>query len=240
MKTALISILGVSSVVITSASIWSQCFIPTFRQPLKSGTDLKMTATYAVRKNLDKIKERYSGRGDVDGVETEADVDINAYTSFVEADAEEINPPKKGQIITGTVIEMDDNGALLEIGGKMSGYLPLKEASLLPVRNVNTVLEIGQSVTAEVIGTLKGMPVMSLRAAQLVGAWENILNMRATDATFEVTITEINRGGAVVNAMGLTGFLPGSHLIASALDTTLIGAKVMVSILFVYLFNLSY
>jgi len=40
------------------------------------------------------------------------------------------------------------------------------------------VLEIGQEVTAEVIGTLKGMPVISLRNAQLCIAWEEIMKVR--------------------------------------------------------------
>eukprot|EP01036_Dinobryon_divergens_P047177 gene47177-63199_t len=125
---------------------------------------------------------------------------------------------------------MDDDGALLEIGGKMSGYLPLKEAALIPIKHVNTVIEIGQSVTAEVIGTLKGMPVISLRAAQLISAWENILNTRATDAAFEVEVLEVNKGGAVCNAFGLKAFLPGSHFLGVP-DSSMIGNKIMVKFL---------
>ena len=84
----------------------------------------------------------------------EADDEAN-YESFLAADEEEVDPPKNGQTITGTVIELDDNGALLEIGGKMSGYLPIKEASLVTVKHMNEVLKVGEEVTAEVIGTLK-------------------------------------------------------------------------------------
>jgi small subunit ribosomal protein S1 len=117
---------------------------------------------------------------------------------------------------------MDDNGALLEIGGKMSGYLPLKEAALIPIKHVNTVLEIGQELTAEVIGTLKGMPVISLRTAQLIVAWEKALQMRASDATFEAKVIEVNRGGVVVDAGGLKCFLPGSHFMGTP-DESIIG-----------------
>jgi ribosomal protein S1 len=58
---------------------------------------------------------------------------------FIAADAEMSNPPLPGDTITGTVVEMDDNGALLQIAGKMSGYLPIKEAALLPLKHVNEV-----------------------------------------------------------------------------------------------------
>lgn len=105
---------------------------------------------------INELKERYSGRGDLLSMMEEGDGDdVANYESFELADEEEVDPPTNGQTITGTVIEMDDSGALLEIGGKMSGYLPIKEASLITVKHMNEVLKVGQEVTAEVIGTLK-------------------------------------------------------------------------------------
>ena len=141
------------------------------------------------QRQLDMGKEKYAGRTDlVSMIDIEED-EIDSYSLFAEADNDEQAPPKTGQTVTGTVIEMDDNGALLEIGGKMSGYLPLKEAALIPIKHVNTVLEIGQELTAEVIGTLKGMPVISLRTAQLIVAWAHALEMRAADSTFDAKVT---------------------------------------------------
>jgi small subunit ribosomal protein S1 len=160
----------------------------------------------------------------------EGDDESASYNSFAEADAEEVDPPKVGQTITGTVIEMDDNGALLEIGGKMSGYLPLKEAALVPIKHVNTVLEMGQEVTAEVIGTLKGMPVISLRSAQLITAWEKVLAIRAADSVFEAKVLEVNKGGAVCSALGLKAFLPGSHYLGVP-DESLVGTTLNVKFL---------
>eukprot|EP00607_Mallomonas_marina_P006437 CAMPEP_0182427222 /NCGR_PEP_ID=MMETSP1167-20130531/15989_1 /TAXON_ID=2988 /ORGANISM="Mallomonas Sp, Strain CCMP3275" /LENGTH=380 /DNA_ID=CAMNT_0024609301 /DNA_START=186 /DNA_END=1328 /DNA_ORIENTATION=- len=178
---------------------------------------------------LNHIKERYGGRGEFDTIKDDDD-DIASYSSFSEADSEITNPPTKGEMITGVVIEMDDNGALLEIGGKMSGYLPLKEASLIPIKHVNTVMNVGDSITAEVIGTLKGMPVISLRAAQLIGAWEDILNTRANDESFDVKVVEINKGGAICDAFGLKAFLPGSHILGIP-DESLIGNTMTVKFL---------
>ena len=178
------------------------------------------------QRQLDMGREKYAGREDL-SVMVDPDDEATTYSFFAEADEDEVDPPKTGQTITGSVIEMDDNGALLEIGGKMSGYLPLKEAALIPIKHVNTVLEIGQEVTAEVIGTLKGMPVISLRTAQLVVAWEQALAMRAADATFEVKIMEINRGGLVASALGMKAFLPGSHYLGTP-DESCIGQTIKV------------
>jgi len=156
------------------------------------------------------------------------DEGLNDY--FKEADAEEVDPPKVGQTITGSVIEIDDNGALLEIGGKMSGYLPIKEAALIPIKHMNEVVEIGQDITAEVIGTLRGMPVISLRTTQLISAWEEVLKVRASDESFEVKVLEVNKGGAVCSAFGLKAFLPGSHFVGVP-DEGLIGTQLTVKFL---------
>ena len=197
----------------------------------RSNIHLNMVATAPSKQaRLKVVKNRYEGRGDIAGMLDESDDDVDSYKNFAEADEENIEPPKAGQTITGTIIDMDDNGALLEIGGKMSGYLPIKEASLITIRHMNDVFEIGQQITAEVIGTLKGMPVISLRSAQLVTAWGNVLNVRAADTPFDVKVLEVNKGGAICDAMGLKAFLPGSHFLGIP-DESLIGTTIKVKFL---------
>lgn len=184
------------------------------------------TAVFGSSKTFEKTKAKYDGRLDLTSM-VEEDDGLNDY--FKEADAEEVDPPKVGQTITGSVIEIDDNGALLEIGGKMSGYLPIKEAALIPIKHMNEVIEIGQDITAEVIGTLRGMPVISLRSTQLISAWEEVLKVRASDESFEVKVLEVNKGGAVCSAFGLKAFLPGSHFVGVP-DEGLIGTQLTVSL----------
>ena len=195
---------------------------------VNSGTQLQAAVVDSGRTaKLNRIKAKSMGRHDLSTM-----VDANddeAASMFADADAEEVDPPSVGQTLTGRIIEMDENGALLEIGGKMSGYLPLKEASLIPIKDLSGVYEIGQEVTAECIGTLKGMPVISLRPYQLQAAWEKIIQMRAADATFEVKVVETNRGGAVCEAFGLKAFLPGSHSNIQV-DDSMIGSSFNVRI----------
>lgn len=208
-----------------------------FVQPPKavsttSSTSLQMGAGLVVpinerTKALEKVKGLCGGRLDVGSMSDETEIDSAA---FQEADKEEVDPPKVGQQVTGTIIEMDDNGALLEIGGKMSGYLPAKEASLIPIKQVNSLFEIGQSLTAECIGTLKGMPVVSLRSAQLAEAWEHVLDVRAQDEAFEVTVLEVNKGGAICSYKGLKCFLPGSHYLGLP-DASIVGTSFKVKFL---------
>jgi len=218
------------AIVILSLSLNIQSFIGKYISQQKSriymGPGL-LVPLNPRHKTLENVKNRLGGRLDLGSMVSEIEAD---HESFLAADKEEIDPPKVGQSITGEIIEMDDNGALLEIGGKMSGYLPVKEASLVGVKHVNTLFQVGQSLTAEVVGTLKGMPVLSLRSAQLALAWEQVLNMRAADTTFEVVVLEVNRGGAICSFMGLKAFLPGSHYLGLA-DASLIGQTLKVKFL---------
>lgn len=222
--------------IVVNGSSWMSSFISapssSYTMKYRSYT-LSMSGKSSVmegkQKKINLVKERYSGRGDIAGM-VDNDEDLSSYDLFAEADSEEVDPPKIGQTITGIVVELDDNGALVEIGGKMSGFLPVKEASLSAIKHVNTVLELGQTVTAEVVGTLKGTPVISLRSAQLIVAWEKILVLRSNDETFDVEVLEVNKGGAVCDCLGLKAFLPGSHFQGLA-DESLIGKKLRVKFL---------
>ena len=150
----------VSAALVGTTAAWAPS-AGTWRKTSTSVTMMNAAATATPTKpmagkqaKINELKGRYTGRGDLLSMMEEADDEAN-YESFLAADEEEVDPPKNGQTITGTVIELDDNGALLEIGGKMSGYLPIKEASLVTVKHMNEVLKVGEEVTAEVIGTLK-------------------------------------------------------------------------------------
>jgi len=188
-----------------------------------------VTSVLEKQKTLGLVKQRYIGREDLSSSKDESD-DIADYSYFAEADDEEIDPPKKGEEVTGVIIEIDENGALIEIGGKMSGYLPVKEASLSPIKNINTLYSVGDSITGEMVGTLKGMPVISLRSAQLVVAWQEALKVRAVDEIISVKVLEVNRGGIVCDLFGLKAFIPGSHYTGTA-DASLIGTTLQVKFL---------
>lgn len=218
--------------VTANAFSWSSVGVRTTSRITRT-TSLSMVATQPKHKSLEKVKARYSGREDlVSMLDNETDTDDSlstddTYELFAEADEEQMDPPQVGENIKGTVIEIDDNGALLEIGGKMSGYLPIKEAALVEPKNLNGILEIGQEITAEVIGTLRGMPVISLRTAQLIVAWDKILKLREADDEFETKIMEVNKGGAVCDVLGLKAFLPGSHYLGTP-DQSIIGQTIKV------------
>lgn len=228
----LLPLLIVSTSTCISAFHWNNFgarFVPKFAINNMGGSSKTILGGM---KAFVETKEKYNGRVDLTTMTDEKDGSDQILTDDIVAEASEnaMVPPKVGQTITGTVIEMDDNGALLQVGGKMPGYLPLKEAGLVPPKHVSEVVEIGQEITAEMIGTLRGMPVISFRTEQLVKAWEKILEVRAKDEPFEVKVLEVNRGGAVCECFGLKAFLPGSHFLGVP-DESIIGRVIQAKFL---------
>jgi ribosomal protein S1 len=150
-------------------------------------------------------------------------------------DDEEIyqDSPRIGSQVTGRVIAIYDDGALVAIHGKESAFLPIDEAGLKEVNDMHDVVEVDELIKAEMVGSYKGRAIISLRNARLIEAWDKVMTMRAANEAFEVEVLEVNRGGATVEAIdGLVGFLPVSHYAngGKPMDESLIGTTLTVII----------
>lgn len=189
----------------------------------------KLTEIYSQSK-LQKRKDLLSGRtlpGD-----NEPDTPMQRQIrKALEKSCEKDSTLRFGDQLSGSVIELDEYGAYVEVGGKYSGFLPLEEATLNPdVQHISDILEIGQEVTAEIIGTMKGRPVLSLRSVMVAQAWDKINKYKEEDTVVEVEIVEANQSGATCLLEGLTVFLPGSQIVGVA-DEAMEGTRVQVKVL---------
>lgn len=217
----------------TDAFVWAPAYVQN-RQVTPSETALAAKA-----RSLRTVKDRWVGRqdlatmADVEMEISEDDLELRPPTlnnAFVSADDEE-DEVMIGQEMTGTIFEINEEGAFLEMGGKMSGFLPAEECSLQPMDKFEALFEIGQEITATVIGYERRQPVLSLRDSLLEVAWQEIMNKRSTDEPFEVTLLEVSKGGAVCDAFGMRVFLPGSQMSSNSEETNIPGQKIAVKIL---------
>ena len=86
---------------------------------------------------------------------------------------------------------------------------------------------MGQELDVEVVGRLRGLPVVSYRVTQLAASWERVFKLQAADEAFDVVVQDMNRGGAVCEIFGLQAFLPGSQIVG-VVDNSLIGNTIKV------------
>ena len=131
------------------------------------------------------------------------------------------NPPKKplrrGEIIDGLVMNISDEGLLLNIGHKSEGVVPAREMrSFTKVDHDN--LEEGSEIVALVINPEDddGTTILSVDKARGERGWRVLEKAKDDDKPVEGVIIGSNRGGAVVQAEDVQGFIPLSQLIGPA------------------------
>jgi len=133
-----------------------------------------------------------------------------------------------GSTVRGTVIGYGSEGVMVEIGGKSDAFLPLKEASLERIENLEETLPLGEEFDFLIIRDqdMDGRVVLSLRRLMVQRVWERLLEKEANKDILDVKVTGTNKGGVIVDVEGLRGFIPRSHLaqsddLDSLVDSTL-------------------
>lgn len=138
-----------------------------------------------------------------------------------------------GSVVKGSVINYDSDGASIDIGGKSTAFLPIKEASVRPVRNLESILEVGQEREFQVIREqdADGQVLLSIRRLELKQLWEKLQAIEAESGVIEAKVTGTNKGGVIVDVEGLRGFVPRSHLSHKDDLEALIGQTLVMGIL---------
>jgi len=141
---------------------------------------------------------------------------------------------KRGEFLTGTVVEKKGKTLYVDIGAKTEGIITGKE--LVLVKDFVDQLKIGDQVEVQVRvpENERGQTLLSLRKAAANSAWDFFKEKMETKGEVEVTGREESHGGLVVVApFDLLGFIPGSQ-IGSRYGQSLgqlIGQKIRVRVL---------
>lgn len=120
---------------------------------------------------------------------------------------------RKGELIRGTVVHVDENGVLVDIGTKSEGIIPLNELSRQPNQPPEEVVQVGQEIDVVVLKpeTEEGQIILSKRRADYEVTWNRLEESLRTNETLQGTVTERVKGGLMVD-VGVRGFVPASHV----------------------------
>jgi len=136
---------------------------------------------------------------------------IDRDTSFADAIAATMVELKDGQLVFGTVVKIDRDEVLLEIGYKTEGVIPARELSIRNDVDPSEIVSLGERIEALVL-TLEdkeGRLLLSKKRAQYERAWGDIEKVKDADGMVEGLVIEVVKGGLIVD-IGLRGFLPAS------------------------------
>jgi small subunit ribosomal protein S1 len=131
--------------------------------------------------------------------------------SFAELFESSVTLIKQGEVVTGTVLRVDPEYVLVDIGYKSEGLIPTWEfANRAGMANI----ELGEKVAVmvEEAENEDGVVILSKEKADRVRIWERLSEAHEADAVVEGVITGRVKGGLSVNMEGIKAFLPGSQV----------------------------
>jgi small subunit ribosomal protein S1 len=118
---------------------------------------------------------------------------------------------KDGDLVEGTVVKVDRDEVLLDIGYKSEGVIPSKELSIRQDVDPSEVVTLGDHIEALVLQKedKEGRLILSKKRAQYERAWSRIEKIMRDGGTIKGPVIEVVKGGLILD-IGLRGFLPAS------------------------------
>ncbi|MDU4286854.1 30S ribosomal protein S1 [Actinomyces sp.] len=137
--------------------------------------------------------------------------DIGSEQDLLAAIDETIKYFKEGDIVEGSVVKVDRDEVLLDIGYKTEGVILSRELSIKHDVDPDDVVEVGDKIEALVLQMedKEGRLLLSKKRAQYERAWGTIEKVKEEDGVVNGTVIEVVKGGLILD-IGLRGFLPAS------------------------------
>ncbi len=137
--------------------------------------------------------------------------DIGTADDFLAAIDDTIKYFNDGDIVAGTIVKVDRDEVLLDIGYKTEGVIPSRELSIKHDVDPGEVVTVGDEVEALVLQKedKEGRLILSKKRAQYERAWGTIEQRKESDEPVSGSVIEVVKGGLILD-IGLRGFLPAS------------------------------
>ena len=137
--------------------------------------------------------------------------DIGSVEDFLAAIDATIKNFDDGDIVEGTIVKVDRDEVLLDIGYKTEGVIPSRELSIKHDVDPSEIVSVGDAVEALVLQKedKEGRLILSKKRAQYERAWGTIEKIKEEDGVVTGKVIEVVKGGLILD-IGLRGFLPAS------------------------------
>jgi len=118
----------------------------------------------------------------------------------------------RGDILTGTILAIDGQGVIVDVGMKRDGVVPRTDLEDL----ADCAFGVGDEVMVMVVRPedANGNLVVSLHQAEAMKDWKAAREQMARGEVYEGPVESVNRGGLIVPYGRLRGFVPASHIVA--------------------------
>lgn len=148
---------------------------------------------------------------DVKRLNVDDEMDVEQSNEFAELFSaslrEQQERPERDKILEGTVVRVDPDTVLVDVGRKSEGFVPISE---FKDAEGNVTVAVGDKV--RVVSSRDGGNRFSKKRADQMAAWETIHEAGGEGAVLEGTIIAKTNGGFTVAIGGINAFLPASQV----------------------------
>ncbi len=117
----------------------------------------------------------------------------------------------EGEVVHGTVVRVDKDEVLVDIGYKSEGVIPVAELSIRRSVNPSDEVSVGEEIDALVLTKedAEGRLILSKKRARFELAWKAIEGAAESGQAVDGRVIEVVKGGLILD-LGVRGFLPAS------------------------------
>ena len=121
--------------------------------------------------------------------------------------------PKRGEIRTGTVVVVEPNEIVIDVGAKREGVVSSQDMDRLSPEE-RAAISVGDQVRVYVVNPedRDGNTIVSLYLARIEEDWKKAEEYQQSEEIVQGTVTGYNKGGLVVPFGRIRGFVPASQI----------------------------
>lgn len=129
---------------------------------------------------------------------------------------------EEGDILTGTVVGIDENGVTVDLKYYAEGFIPAAEYSKEPGFSIKENVKAGDEVSAMVVkkDDGNGNILLSRTQATEVLAWDKLQALKDSKEVIDVVVKGVVNGGVVAYVEDVRGFIPASKLALGYVEDT--------------------
>jgi len=122
------------------------------------------------------------------------------------------NPPEEGDLVDGSVIEIDKSAVFVDLAPFGTGIIYGREFS--SASDIIKKINVGDTITAKIVERENedGYVELSLKEARQALIWGEAEEAIKKKTVLDLPVKEANKGGLILTWQGIQGFLPASQL----------------------------
>lgn len=157
------------------------------------------------QENPEQFLEDFNWHNYEEGIDPVDDSKLEEFEKLV---SENFVDTLDNEVVEGTVINITDRDAIIDINAKSEGVISLNEFRYNPDLKVGDKVEVLIDVREDAEGQL----ILSHRKARVIMAWDRVNKAHEEGTIVNGLVKCRTKGGMIVDVFGIEAFLPGSQI----------------------------